>query len=449
MRTQDVARRLAHLGEALLVGDAAAAAALFAPNACWRDLVAFSWNLTTCEGRDEVQRMLAATLARVRPRDWRIEGEATADEAGVTSASFSFETSVGRCEGSCRLTREGIFYTMLTALSELRGFEESAGPRRPRGVEHVADPRRMTWTQRRAELANTLGFSTQPYVLIIGGGQAGIGLAARLRRLGVPTLIVEKNGRAGDSWRNRYESLCLHDPVWYDHMPYMSFPDDWPVFCPKDKMGDWLESYARLMELSYWPLTEAVSAAYDEAAGEWAVQVRRAEVSGSSTTLTLLRPKQLVLATGMSGKPNIPSIAGLADFGGQVYHSSAHRSSAPWKGKRCVVIGSNNSAHDICADLWEHGAEVAMVQRSSTCVVRSVTLLAGMRDLYSEEAAAAGLSTHAADMAFASTPYCLLPKTQIPVYEEHRRRDAEFYARLERSGFRLDFGEDGSGLFCK
>src|SRR3546814_4747088 len=86
--------------------------------------------------------------------------------------------------------------------------------------------------------------------------QGGIALGARLKRLGVPAIIVEKNERPGDSWRKRYKSLCLHDPVWYDHLPYLPFPDHRPVFSPKDKIGDWLEMYTKVMELNYWSGTE-------------------------------------------------------------------------------------------------------------------------------------------------------------------------------------------------
>ena len=88
--------------------------------------------------------------------------------------------------------------------------------------------------------------------MIVGGGQGGIALGARLRQLDVPTIIVERNERPGDSWRKRYKSLCLHDPVWYDHLPYIKFPENWPVFSPKDKIGDWLEMYTKVMELNYW-----------------------------------------------------------------------------------------------------------------------------------------------------------------------------------------------------
>jgi putative flavoprotein involved in K+ transport len=197
-----------------------------------------------------------------------------------------------------------------------------------------------------------------PYCLIVGGGQGGIGLGARLKRLRVPTIVVDRHERPGDAWRKRYKSLCLHDPVWYGHMPYLPFPDHWPVFSPKDKIGDSLEMYAKVMELNYWRSTECKSARYDKAMGEWIVNVDR---DGKAVTL---RPKQLILATGMSGVPNIPSFPGAKRFKGVQHHSSLHPGGDAFAGKQCVVVGSNNSAHDICADLWEQGAEVTMVQRS-------------------------------------------------------------------------------------
>jgi len=184
-----------------------------------------------------------------------------------------------------------------------------------------------------------------------------------------PTIICERNERPGDSWRKRYKSLCLHDPVWYDHLPYIKFPENWPVFSPKDKIGDWLEMYTRVMELNYWTSTTARSARYDEAAGEWVVVVER---DGQEITL---RPKQLVMATGMSGKPNLPEIPGMDVFRGDQHHSSQHPGPDAYRGKKAVVIGSNNSAHDICAALWEAGADVTMVQRSSTHIVKSDSLM--------------------------------------------------------------------------
>ena len=292
--------------------------------------------------------------------------------------------------------------------------------------------------------AAELGVTKQPYCLIIGGGQGGIVLGARLKQLDVSTIIVEKNSRPGDSWRNRYKSLCLHDPVWYDHLPYLPFPEHWSVFSPKDKLGDWLEMYTKVMELDYWHSTECKSARYDEQTQEWTVTVDR-----DGKTI-VLRPKQLVLATGMSGMPHVPEIPGANKFRGTQHHSSKHTSGEEYSGKKCVVLGSGNSAHDICADLWEHGADVTMIQRSSTHVAKSDSLMELLLSgLYSESAVKSGITTDTADLIFASVPYKIMHTFHIPVYKAIAERDAEFYKRLTKAGFLLDFGEDGSGLFMK
>jgi len=239
---------LSEFGDALAAGDPAAAAALFTEDCFWRDLIAFTWNIKTMEGPAAVEEMLAATLAQVQPSGWRItDGEEPADAGGVVEAWIDFETAAGRGRGHVRL-RDGRCWTLLTSLYELKGHEEPQAPgRRPKGVQHGAIRERTTWLEGRQQEASELGVAEQPYVLIIGGGQAGIGLGARLRQLGVPTIIVDKRGRPGDQWRSRYKSLCLHDPIWYDHMPYLKFPDTWPVFSPKDKIADWLESYTKIV----------------------------------------------------------------------------------------------------------------------------------------------------------------------------------------------------------
>jgi putative flavoprotein involved in K+ transport len=152
----------------------------------------------------------------------------------------------------------------------------------------------------------------------------------------------------------------------------------------------------------------------------------------------------------MSAQPNMPEIPGMEDFKGDHHHSSQHPGPDAYKGKKAVVIGSNNSAHDICAALWEAGADVTMVQRSSTHIVRSETLMdIGLSALYSEQAVASGVTTEKADMIFASLPYRILHEFQIPLYDQMRERDKDFYDRLEAAGFDLDWGEDGSGLFMK
>ncbi|CAD6526248.1 NAD(P)/FAD-dependent oxidoreductase [Paraburkholderia metrosideri] len=436
---------LESLEGALRRGDTAAAVELFQPECYWRDLVAFTWNIKTMEGREQIAAMLNSQVGAIKPSKLKLaeDSEPAADTNGVTQGWITFETESARGSGFIRL-KDGLIWTLLTTMAELKGHEEPKGPKRPMGAEHGARPDRTSWKENREAELDTLGNSTQPYCLIVGGGQGGIGLGARLRQLGVPTIIIDKNERPGDAWRKRYKTLCLHDPVWYDHMPYLPFPDNWPVFTPKDKIGDWLEMYTKVMELNYWGATTCKSARYDEAKGEWIVQVER---EGREITL---RPKQLVLATGMSGKPNVPNFKGMDVFKGEQHHSSKHPGPDSYRGKKVVVIGANNSAHDICAALWEAGVDVTMVQRSSTHIVKSDSLMElALGDLYSERAVASGMTTAKADLTFASIPYAILHQFQIPVFNAIRERDAEYYGRLEKSGFMLDFGDDDSGLFMK
>jgi len=440
--TEIATRWLSDFEAALSAQDYAALTGLFAEDSFWRDLIAFTWNIKTLEGREQIDAMLRARLADVAPSNFRIDGEATLAD-GVISTFYRFETRLGRGIGQLRL-REGTAWTLLTTLRELKGHEEPRGPKRPVGAVHGARKHPRNWLDERNDELAALGTSTQPYVLIIGGGQGGIGLASRLRQLKVPALVIDKHERPGDAWRKRYHSLCLHDPIWYDHLPYVSFPENWPIFSPKDKIGDWLEMYVKVMEINYWGSSEATRASYDEAKQAWEVQVQRGD-----QTLTL-RPKQLVLATGMSGVPTIPKYPGAETFRGQQHHSSKHPGGEGFAGKKAVVIGSNNSAHDIAADLWAYDADVTMLQRSSTHIVRSDSLMdVVLGPLYSEQAVQSGITTEIADLTFASIPYKILPQFHIPAFEQIAERDADFYAALTRAGFKLDFGDDGSGLFLK
>ncbi|NKQ52448.1 NAD(P)/FAD-dependent oxidoreductase [Amycolatopsis sp. K13G38] len=433
---------LARFESALAARDTSGAAALFTVDSFWRDLIAFTWNIKTVEGRDGIEHLLTACLEHTGASGFRTT-EPPAEADGVVEAWIEFETATDLAKGHLRLKDEGA-WTLLTSLRELKDFPEPRGDLRPKGARHGAVTDRRSWAEERELEQAQLGYERQPFVVVIGGGQGGIALGARLRQLGVPALVLERNERAGDSWRKRYKSLCLHDPVWYDHLPYLPFPDNWPVFAPKDKIADWLEMYTRVMDVPYWTRSEVTSASYDEKTGHWQVGVNR---DGEQVVLT---PRHVVFATGMSGKPNLPSFPGMDEFEGEQHHSSQHPGPDAYAGKKAVVVGSNNSAHDICAALWEHGADVTMVQRSSTHIVKSDSLMdLGLGDLYSERAVRAGMTTEKADMVFASLPYRIMHEFQIPVYEKIRERDADFYERLEKAGFEHDWGDDGSGLFMK
>ncbi|WP_417225305.1 NAD(P)-binding domain-containing protein [Amphritea sp.] len=418
------------------------AVSLFEEDGYWRDLVAFTWNIKTMEGRDAISDMLTATMTDAAPSNWQVEEDATETD-GVVDAWITFETNIAKGRAYVRL-RDGLAWTFLTTMTELKDFPEKRNKLRPKGAEHGANKNRQTWLEKRQHEEANLGYTEQPYCLIIGGGQGGIGLGARLRQLEVPTIVIDALPKPGDTWRNRYKSLSLHDPIWYDHMPYIPFPENWPVFTPKDKVGDWLEMYTKVMELNYWGSTRCTRAKYDEDKQEWTVEVDR---DGEKLTL---HPKQLILATGMSGIPNMPDIPGMDTFEGEQHHSSQHPGGEAYKGKKCIVLGGNNSAHDICCALWENDADVTMIQRSSTHIIKSDSLMElVLGGLYSEEAVENGMTTYKADLTFGSVPFKIMPQFHIPAYEAVAERDAEFYQRLTDAGFLLDFGEDGSGLFMK
>ena len=212
------------------------------------------------------------------------------------------------------------------------------------------------------------------------------------------------------------------------------------MFAPKDKIGDWLEMYTRVMEVPYWSKSAVRSATFDPGRKRWTVIVDR---DGESVELT---PRHLVFATGMSGKANVPDLPGMDIFRGDQHHSSRHPGPEAYRGKKVVVVGSNNSAFDICGALWENDADVTMVQRSSTHIVKSASLMdIGLGDLYSERAVAAGVTTDKADMIFASLPYRIMHEFQIPLYQQMAERDTDFYARLEKAGFRHDWGPTDPG----
>jgi putative flavoprotein involved in K+ transport len=196
------------------------------------------------------------------------------------------------------------------------------------------------------------------------------------------------------------------------------------------------------MQLDYWTSSPCLKANFLEEKGEWLVQALR---DGQPVTL---RPKHLVLATGMSGFPNVPRIEGALSFAGKIVHSSKYGSGADWAGKHCVVVGSGTSAHDICADLAQHGAaQVTMIQRAPTIVARSETLMdLAWGPLYSEQAVARGITTQIADLTVASVPFRVLPSLQQPIYKQIRARDSALYDGLEKAGFLHTFGEDGSGI---
>jgi cation diffusion facilitator CzcD-associated flavoprotein CzcO len=352
-------------------------------------------------------------------------------------------TAIGRGRGVVRLApplngERPRALALLTALLELRGFEEKIGKRRPSGSEYGHRFGGPNWLDERKAKARYE--HTDPAVLVVGGGQAGLGVAARLGQMEVDTLVIDRLARVGDNWRNRYHSLVLHNEVWVNHLPYMPFPDNWPTYIPKDKLAGWFEAYVASMEINYWTGTEFIAGEYDPDRQHWHAVIRHAD--GSQRTL---RPRHIVMATGVNGIPNIPNIPGLKNFAGELLHSSAFTDGSAYAGKSVLVIGSCSSGHDIAQEMYNCGAKVALVQRSPTTVTSIGPDAAGrIYGLYSE-----GLSTEDCDLISLSVATPTLRRSHQILTREWYRQDKDLLAGLASAGFCCDYGHDSTGWQMK
>lgn len=419
--------------------------ALFHADSYWRDVLAFAWDIRTLGGQPAIVEALKHDAARVKPRGFRIDSRRTAPRnvmrAGMESleALFSFETAQGRGSGVVRLIPDAAdqrplkAWTLLTSLEELKGFEEQVGRARPKGESYSRDFRGPNWLDLRRSAAQYE--DRDPDVLVVGGGHAGLSIAARLTQLQVDTLIVDRGERIGDNWRKRYHALTLHNQVQVNHLPYMPFPPNWPAYIPKDKLAGWFEAYVESMELNYWTSTEFEGGTYDEKEGRWSVRLRSAD-----GTVRQLHPRHVVLATGVSGIPNRPDISTLENFGGTVLHSSQYDDGGAWVGKTALVIGTGNSGHDIAQDLYSSGAKVTLVQRSPTLITNIEPSAQLAYALYDE-----GPPLEDCDLIAMSLPLALARKSHRLMTEQGRKLDRELLEGLERVGFKLDYGEDGTG----
>ena len=431
--------------EAAVTGnDTEALKLLFHPDSYWRDVLALSWNIQTFNGADAILGELHLHARRAAPHGFAVDPERAAPRrvtrAGTNAieAIFKFETAEGRGDGIVRLIPDADdggklkAWTLLTALEELRGFEEQLGKTWPRGQAYSRDFRGPNWLdQRKASAAYA---DRDPIVLVVGGGQAGLSIAARLRQLNIDALIVDREARIGDNWRKRYHALTLHNQVQVNHLPYMRFPPNWPTYIPKDKLANWFEAYVDAMELNYWTGSELESGHYDETEERWSVMLRRADGSALE-----MRPRHVVMATGVSGIPSVPEIASLRDFTGKILHSSQYDDGENWKGKRALIIGTGNSGHDIAQDLHSSGAEVTLVQRSSTLITNIEPSAQLAYAAYNEG------TLEDNDLIATSMPLVLARRSHVLLTEQSKTFDKELLDGLERVGFKLDFGENGTG----
>lgn len=187
---------------------------LFIQDGFWRDMLAFTWEFRTFYRACTIRKFLQARLHKTKPTNFRLSTHkdqqpskcSPATDVFWIQASLSFETAIGKCSGIATLvpTANGDWkaFILYTNLEEVGSCPDKVGVHR--GLRS-----NVAWVDERAK---ELAFEeADPRVLVIGAGQAGLGVASRLKVKGIPCLVVDKNGRVGDNWRSRYKTLSLHD----------------------------------------------------------------------------------------------------------------------------------------------------------------------------------------------------------------------------------------------
>ena len=229
---------LTRLENALKNNDIASLPALMHQDSWWRDMLAFSWDLRTIHGLDKLSAYFSDNLSLTAPYNFKLQDngkfapnvQSPIQGLEWVESMFSFETKVGRGKGMLRLVQgaDGVWkgYMIYTALQELKGFEESSGERRPHGGNNslVGGSMKGNWLERRQRQIEFL--DEEPTVLIVGAGelhvlrkvwmrvnmsagQSGLNVGARLQNMSVSCLLVDRNDRVGDNWRNRYRVSFL------------------------------------------------------------------------------------------------------------------------------------------------------------------------------------------------------------------------------------------------
>ncbi|KAM0272571.1 hypothetical protein ACHAQH_008657 [Verticillium albo-atrum] len=343
------------------------AANLFRAQQCyWRDTLALTAHLRTFSGSIAIVTTLIE-LSQAR----RIESlDVMPDSAQVVSTvadltwldcSFTFKTRNPRasCIGRLMLLPEQVLgghlewkiWTISTLLVRFDDF--------PEDLTRLKEP------------SPTLdsGDVLSSDVVIIGGGNAGLIQAARLKALGISFIVIEKNAQIGDNWAKRYDYLRFHIGKNYCQMPYLPYPEEAEYELPREELKRHIQRFAQEFDLRPRILNNSTVTAtvFDEKSKTWKLQLL---VNGAATSASC---KALILATGSGfSTPHVPEVVGREAFGGLSMHSSSFRSGKELVergAKSVIIIGSANSAIDVLEDCHNAGLTVQMIQRSPTYII--------------------------------------------------------------------------------
>ncbi|KAH7881049.1 FAD/NAD-P-binding domain-containing protein [Lentinula edodes] len=437
---QDIAQAwLTDFSRSLSTGDCQTATSAFLKEGWLRDILVFTWSNRSLFGTSKIMKYLEENLKRDTLSDFRLNDEShlapynNQSLPTAVSSGFTFRTPIAFGQGFVNLSQDESgnwkALTVLMMMKDLIGHEES-GPE-----EGVYEGHTRAWVDVNEERRKAV--EETPHVIILGGGQTGLNVAARFHQMKIPSIVLEREDRIGDHWRKRYPTLSLHTPKNHHSMLYKPYPATWPIFTPRDKLASWLEQYADSQDLVIWTRSTILpTPKYDYTSKKWTVVVSR---NGEHLTF---HPAHIVIACGTLGHPRIPSIINMQTFEGHIIHSAKYNGGNVFSGKQVVVVGAGNTAADICQDLVHCGAEVTMVQRSSTCVVPRPVSTANLDRMWPQE-----VPTDVSDLKFASLPLPLIYKLATSRAAHIAEITQSMQDGLKKAGMQVNLGPGGAGNF--
>lgn len=195
--------------------------------------------------------------------------------------------------------------------------------------------------------------------LIIGAGPAGLAIAGRMRKAGIPFEILEQSQNVGNAWHNHYDRLHLHTVKQWSHLPHLPFPADYPLYVPRKKLTEYFDDYAKHFD---------IKPHFDQKVAS----IKKLDQDGwqvNTETGDKFEAKQVIIATGVNRVPNVPTWSGQENFKGDISHSVSYKNPGPYQGKRVLVVGMGNTGAEVALDLSEKGVETFISVRNPISVV--------------------------------------------------------------------------------
>ncbi|KAL0780092.1 hypothetical protein CaCOL14_004576 [Colletotrichum acutatum] len=385
---KEAASFLDSFSSAIREGDWDAFGNLFAEKCFWRDHLTLTFDKRTIHTRDDVvaawktlsktRRPLAFSSDKYKDMDMDAVWARLGPVFATLDVPFSFRTEApaSKCIGLAKLIPEpdnkGWQISVLTtAVVEL--------DERPFGTLPRASSSLIEASQRgnpHAQGLPRLDGNAVLDAIIVGGSCTGIANAIQLDAAGANVAVFDAEPQAGGNWSTkRYENVTLHHPAFMIQLPRFPVPEGYPKYLKGTDLTRYYSSAVQELGLPFFGGVAVVSNSWSEAEKIWTVQVRDVKTGEEMT----LKAKNVVLANGFlvgNDNPRVPKLKGRELFTGPVQHTTEYRNPADYKGKRVLIVGVGNSAHDVAGNLASDPdvTSVTILQRSPTVLLDFATV---------------------------------------------------------------------------